>query len=253
MPKNFHRRTLMIFEANKKFKYPLPRTLSDFIYNHLKDLIINNKLKANQRLNEIELAKYFNVSRTPIREAILKLEAKGFVTIDSRRHVKVKEASEKELREILQVLGALDRLVMELAVDVLTPKQIAKLERLAEKMLKKSRIETIEKYFELNEEFHNEITKAVPNKFLREMVHYVNEKLQRYTYARIHAFKKPGALHESLTEHQEIIEALKKKDKKKLVELIYNHRVAPLSVPSYSEGLREYFAANDHEKKETEA
>jgi len=99
----------------------------------------------------------------------------------------------------------------------------------------------------LNEEFHNEITKTVPNKFLQEMVQHVNEKLQRYTYARIHAFKKPGALKESLMEHQDIIEALKKKDKKKLVELIYNHRVAPLSVPSYSEGLREYFATNEKE------
>ncbi|HDJ22354.1 MAG TPA: GntR family transcriptional regulator [Candidatus Aminicenantes bacterium] len=242
----------MEFDLNQKFNYPLPRTLSDFIYNHLKELIINNKLKANQRLNEIELAKYFNVSRTPIREAILKLEATGFVTIDSRRHVKVKEASEKELREILQVLGALDRLVMELAVNSLTPKQIAKLERLADKMLKKSKIESIERYFELNEEFHNEILKAVPNKFLQEIVQYVNEKLKRYTYARIHAFKKPGALQDSLLEHHQIIEALKKKDKAKLQQLIYGHRIAPLSVPSYSAGLKEYFASNEtKEEKKT--
>ena len=82
-------------------KYPLDRTMSEFIYGSLKDSIINNELKANQRINEKQLAEYFKVSRTPIREAVLRLEAKGFVRIDSYRRAVVKEISYNDRKQNL--------------------------------------------------------------------------------------------------------------------------------------------------------
>lgn len=224
------------------YKFPLPRTMSEFIYEKLKELIINNELKANQRINESELAKYFRVSRTPIREAILRLEAKGFVRIDSHRRAEVKEVSYKELMEIFQVLAALDCLAVEQAADNLTAKQISKLERLAQRMEKNCDSNAIEKYFELNEVFHSEIWKAVPNKLLREMLFSIQEKIQRYTYVRLYAFKKTGALKKIILEHRKLTEAIKKKDKQKLKELIVKHRLTPLDNVTYTEGLKEAFS-----------
>jgi DNA-binding GntR family transcriptional regulator len=224
------------------FKYPLSSTMSEFIYNSLKDSIINNEFKANQRINENELAEYFKVSRTPIREAVLRLEAKGFLRIDSYRRAVVKEISYQELMEIFQVLGALDRLAISQAVDNLTAQNIKKLEDLIKKMEKYCRLDSIEKYFEFNEKFHNEIWKAVENKLLLEVLYSVRDRMQRYTYARILAFKKPEALEKSMKQHKALLSAIKRKDRERLKKMIVEHRVSLLKFAPYAKELKEYLS-----------
>lgn len=223
-------------------KYPLTRTMSEFIYDSLKDSIINNELKANQRINEKELAEYFKVSRTPIREAVLRLEAKGFVRIDSYRRAVVKEISYKELMEIFQALGALDRLAVSQAVDNLTAQNINKLEDLIKKMERNCNLKSIEKYFELNEKFHDEIWKAVSNELLLEILNSVRDRMQRYTFARILAFKKPEALEKSMNQHKAILSAIKRKDKERLKKMIVEHRVSLLKFSPYAKELKEYLS-----------
>ncbi len=223
-------------------KYPLARTMSEFIYGSLKDSIINNELKSNQRINEKQLAEYFKVSRTPIREAVLRLEAKGFVRIDSYRRAVVKEISYKELMEIFQALGALDRLAVSQAVDNLTAQNIDKLEGFIKKMERNCNLKSIEKYFEFNEKFHDEIWKAVDNKLLLEILNLVRDRMRRYTYARIFAFKKPEALEKSFEQHKALLMALRKKDKEKLKKMIVEHRVSLLKFAPYAEELKEYLS-----------
>jgi len=223
-------------------KNPLTCTMSEFIYDSLKDSIINNELKANQRINEKQLAEYFKVSRTPIREAVLRLEAKGFVRIDSYRRAVVKEISYQELMEIFQVLGALDRLAVSQAVDNLTPQNTNKLEDLIEKMERNCNLKLIEKYFEFNEKFHNEIWKAVENKLLLEVLYSFRDRMQRYTYARILAFKKPEALEKSMKQHKALLSAIKRKDKERLKKMIVEHRVSLLKFPPYAKELKEYLS-----------
>lgn len=228
-------------DENDLSKYPLPRTISDFIYNNLKSAIINAKLRANQRINEKELAEQFRVSRTPVREAVLRLAAEGFVQIDSYRRAVVKEISYKELKEIFEVLGALDRLAVDLAVDSLTIKEIKKLEKLVDKMQQHCNLNSIEKYLELNVEFHNEIWKAVPNKLLVETLHSIRDKMLRYNYAQIYAFKKPGSLERSIKQHKELLKAIIDKDKEKLKNLIVKHRGSLWQPSVYNDGIKEYY------------
>ena len=223
-------------------KYPLARTMSEFIYGSLKDSIINNELKANQRINEKQLAEYFKVSRTPIREAVLRLEAKGFVRIDSYRRAVVKEISYKELMEIFQALGALDRLAVSQAVDNLTAQNIDKLEGFIKKMERNCNLKSIEKYFEFNEKFHDEIWKAADNKLLLEILNSVRDRMQRYTFARILAFKKPEALEKSMNQHKALLSAIKRKDKERLKKMIVEHRVSILKFSPYAKELKEYLS-----------
>lgn len=230
---------------NSLFKDPLPRTMSEFIFNNLKSAIINGKLKANQRINEKELAEHFRVSRTPVREAVLRLAAEGFVQIDSYRRAVVKEISYEELKEIFEVLGALDRLAVSQAVDFLTLKEIRKLEKLVEKMEKNCNLKSIEKYLELNVDFHNEIWKAVSNKLLVETLHSVRDKLLRYNYAQIYAFKKPGTLERSMKQHRELLKAIIDKDKKKLINLIVEHRASLWEPSDYNDGIKEYLKTEE--------
>ena len=212
-------------------KYPLPQTMSEFIFDSLKEAIIVNELKANQRINEKEISERFHVSRTPVREAVLRLAAAGFVKIDSYKRAVVKELSFEELGEILQVLGALDRLAVGLLLDHIYPKDVKKLENIMEKMEKACSINSLEKFIELNTAFHDELWKSVPNKFLLEMLHFVRDKKERYSYARLYAYKKPGFLDKSMKHHRLLMRAIRSKNKEKLEELIVEHRKILLEEP----------------------
>ena len=110
--------------------FTIPKTLSQSIYNHLKDAIINNQLKANQKLNEKEIAQSFGISTTPVREAVLRLGAEGFVITDSHRETIVKGISLEELKEISLVMGHLDSLGSVLVVDNLSPQTLEKIDSL---------------------------------------------------------------------------------------------------------------------------
>lgn len=228
-------------------KYPLPRTISEFIYDSLKESIISNELKANQRINEKEIAGRFHVSRTPVREAVLRLAAEGFVKIDSYRRAVVKEISFEELGEILQVLGALDRLALSLAIDNMNQKDIEKLEKLTERMEKVCSLNSVEKYIEANAAFHNELWKAVPNKLLLEMLHFVRDKKERYSYARLYGYKRPGFIEKSMKHHRELIKAIKARDKEKLKDMIVKHRTLLLesATKKQKEELREYLMSEE--------
>jgi DNA-binding GntR family transcriptional regulator len=67
---------------NGTVEFPLPQTMGEFIYEHLKKSILSNELKAKQKISEIDIARHYKVSRTPVREALLKLEAKRFPTMN---------------------------------------------------------------------------------------------------------------------------------------------------------------------------
>lgn len=233
-------------------KYPLPRTMSEFIYDSLKEAIILNEFKTNQRINEKEIADRFHVSRTPVREAVLRLAAEGFVKIDSYRRAIVKEISFEELGEILLVLGALDRLAVGLAIDVISPKEIMKLENITEKMEKVCALNSLEKFIELNASFHDELWKSVPNKFLMEILNVVRDKKERYSYARLFAYKKPGFLEKSMKHHRALMRAIKARDKEKLQMLIVEHRNILLekSTAEDKKELKEYLMTNEAEKSD---
>jgi DNA-binding GntR family transcriptional regulator len=233
-------------------EHTIPKTLSQSIYNYLKDSIINNKLKANQKINEKEIANHFQVSTTPVREAVLKLGAEGFVNINSHREAVVKEVSLMELKEIFQVLGTLDSLATGLAADNLNPEDMKKLEDLTKKMERQCQINSVEKYSSLNLAIHIKIWESLPNKFLKAALQNVYDQLQRYNYARFYAFRKPGVLERSLNEHKEILQALKNKDQKKLRTLMIKHWGSLLQPSPFEDGLKEYLNNEQKEVRITE-
>lgn len=224
-------------------KYSLPRTMSELIYNELKEAIINHELKANQRINEKEISENFHVSRTPVREAVLRLATEGFVQIDSYRRATVKKLSFRELSEILVVLGALDRLAIGLAMDNLTPKAINKLENLTAKMEKCCDLENLERYMDLNGDFHNELWNYVTNQFLQEMLYVVRDKKQRYQYARLQAYKIPGFLEESIKQHRQIMDLIRAGDKKGLQDMIVTHRNLIIESALHKTELEKYLSS----------
>ena len=227
----------------------IPKTLSQLIYNYIRDAIIRNKLKANQKINEKEIADHFQVSTTPVREAVLRLGAEGFVTINSHREAVIKEISFQELKEILQVLSILDSSALELAIEKLTPQDLEELEDLTAKLARNCQLDSIDKFLELNTAIHNRLWRNLPNAFLRETLHYVHNQLLRYNYARFTAFRRPGALEKSLEEHQHILNVLKAKDKRAIREFMAKHWGSLLQPSTFEEGLKEFIQTKGGEKR----
>ena len=108
----------------------IPKTLSQSIYNYLKEAIISHQLKASQRINEKEIADLFQVSITPVREAVLRLGAEGFIDSNFHREAVIKEVSYRELKEIFQVLGVLDSVAVGLILDTINQEELKELESL---------------------------------------------------------------------------------------------------------------------------
>lgn len=232
-------------EFSLSYNYSIPKTLSQSIYNYLKTCIINNRIRANEKINEKEIAHLFQVSTTPVREAVLRLGAEGFVTIDSHREAVVREVSFIELNEIVQVLAALDSLAVSLIVDELNQDALKELEDLTREMERHTSRDSLDKYMALNFRIHRKMWQFLPHKFLRETLEYVSDQMLRYSYAYIHASKKPEVIKRSITEHREILEALKRKERKKLKNLVLNHWVSFLQPTPFAERIKEYLTKDN--------
>ena len=99
--------------------------LRDVVFNTLRQAILRGELKPGERLMEIQLANKLGVSRTPIREAIRKLELEGLVLMIPRKGAEVAEITEKNLRDVLEVRCALEELAVQLACDRSTRRDLS--------------------------------------------------------------------------------------------------------------------------------
>jgi DNA-binding GntR family transcriptional regulator len=167
----------------------IPKTLSQSIYNYLKEAIIGHQLKANQRINEKKIAELFQVSITPVREAVLRLGAEGFVDSNFHREAVVRQVSYQELKEIFQVLSVLDSLAVGLILDTINQEEMKDLESLTKRMERHCHLNSIDKFMDLNVTIHDKIWDSVPNKFLQSTLRYVNAQTLRYRYAFLQAFR----------------------------------------------------------------
>lgn len=210
----------MVKEKYVFAKQNITKTLSQSIYNHLKKAIVTNKLKANQRIIEKDIAEMFGVSTTPVREALLRLAAEGYLLIDSHRKTIVKEASITELKEILQVIAELDTISIGYIAEHIKPEHLKHLKKLTEQMEQAGRSKDIRKYLELNVAIHKRIWDILPNKVLQRTLEFVHRQLMRYMYSRISAFQEPAVLAQSIQEHKKILRALENKDTKALKSLV---------------------------------
>jgi len=206
----------------------MPETLSQSIYNCLKKAIIENKIKPNQKINENEIASSFKVSRTPIREALVRLEAEGFTKITSHRDVVVREVSYAELAEIFQVIGILDCLAVNLVVDKIDPKEFIKIEKMTNKLEHYCNQKEVEKFIDMNYEIHDRLWNHLTNKYLQKSLKHCLVHIKRCNYALSSAFHKKDLLDESMKAHKKILEALNKKDEEKLKRIIQQHWNLPL-------------------------
>ena len=173
--------------------------LRDVVFNTLRQAILTGELKPGERLMEIHLANKLGVSRTPIREAIRKLELEGLVTMIPRRGAEVAQITEKSMNDVLEVRRAMDALCVELACDRITPEELQDLKKACDTFEAAVKTDDIK-----------QIAQATGNQRLIQLVNNLSEQMYRYRFEYIKDFSQ----HERLVEeHKVIYESIVKKDK----------------------------------------
>jgi len=124
------------------------------VYEILKDMIVRGEYSPGEKLNEREVAKLANVSRTPTREALRILEHEGYVTNVSKKGVFIKKYSPAELDTLHRMLMRLEGLAMEMASAILTKDDIKRLEEMNREMEALAKKESYADYFIYNINFH---------------------------------------------------------------------------------------------------
>ncbi len=189
------------FEVNMNDFLPL----RDVVFNTLRQAILRGELKPGERLMEIKLANQLGVSRTPIREAIRKLELDGLVLIVPRRGAEVAQITEKSLRDVLEVRRSLEALAVRLACERMTPQGLLDLKNAEKDFEKVLGNDDITVVAEADVAFHDVIYLATDNQRLIQLLSNFREQMYRY---RVEYLKKKESHPKLLEEHQEIIHAI---------------------------------------------
>lgn len=186
--------------------------LRDVVFNTLRKAILTGQLKPGERLMEVHLANQLGVSRTPIREAIRKLELEGLVIMVPRRGAEVARITEKSLRDVLEVRRALDALSVELACERITQPDIGRLCQACREFERAARDEEVSVIAKADVALHDIIVEATGNKRLQQLVNNLSEQMYRYRFVYI----KEESQHDTLiAEHREIYESIAARDKER--------------------------------------
>ena len=196
-----------------------PRTLSEVIYNYLKEAITSASLKSNQKIQEKEIASYFNVSTTPVREAIKRLAGEGLIKTSSHKEAIVAELSYKELMDIYEAIVCIDGMSARLAfsrnLDLVTTgvgEYLVKLRKLA-------RGDTVEDWLDDNEKLYLRICELSGNQFLYQIRQMINAQLGRYKPLRFFLFRTSNLIDFTMEKFELLLEALKTKNLKRIQDV----------------------------------
>lgn len=194
--------------------------LRDVVFNTLRQAILKGELEPGERLMEIQLAERLGVSRTPIREAIRKLELEGLVLMIPRKGAEVAKISEKSLRDVLEVRRSLDELAIELACLRMTEDEVIELEKKQDEFRRAVLNGNAMEIAETDEAFHDVIYKGTYNDKLIQMINNLREQMYRY---RLEYIKDKDKRQVLIIEHDNILHALRAKKVEKAKEAMREH------------------------------
>ena len=183
--------------------------LRHVVFNTLRQAILKGELEPGERLMEIQLAERLGVSRTPIREAIRKLELEGLVLMIPRKGAEVAEISEKSLREVLEVRRSLEELAIELACQRITPEELTALEEAENRFARAVEDGEVMAIAESDENYHELIYQATANDRLVQILNNLREQMYRY---RLEYIKDEDRRQILVVEHEHILRAVRRRD-----------------------------------------
>ena len=183
------------------------KSLSDKAYDIIKEAIISNKLKPGEILAEEKLAEELQISRTPIKSALLKLVYEEIAEINQSKNVVVSDITQKDIKDITLVRQSLESLAVLLLRDNITKEQIHEIKCKYIEQLHMIEENKNEDFIELDYEFHTKIAEYTNNSFLREMIKKANLTTKRFLILS-GTVNQYGSI--ANKEHKEIIDYIEK-------------------------------------------
>ncbi|MBM7045730.1 MULTISPECIES: GntR family transcriptional regulator [Rhizobium] len=184
-------------------------TLSDELRNRLEEMIVSGTLKPGERLDEVELAARFKVSRTPVREALKALSATGLVDIRGRQGITVAIISIPILLEMFQMMAVLEGLCAKLAARRATVPERAALREIHARLINALSAGDPDNFYAINSEFHELLYDAAHTHFLAGQTRALRRRVAAY---RRYVTYQPGRMAATIGEHERILDAIERAD-----------------------------------------
>lgn len=195
-------------------------TLKDHVYEYISKKIQDGSLKSNDKINEKDISDELNISRTPIREALIHLAADGLLVSEPRRGFRVKPLTLKEATDLYQLIGHLDAMAASLSVENLTQEDILKMDQLTSEMYRSIEDGLYADYYKRQTEFHNVYINKCGNDELIHTLNLLRMRFIRQGYSSKNKDSLAQIFKLSCEQHKEIIRLFKEKDGDALTQYI---------------------------------
>jgi DNA-binding GntR family transcriptional regulator len=195
----------LVRRVDRPASYSDKITRAEELRLQLADQIVRGALKPGMALEETDVARRFNVSRTPVREALRQLVASGLVEARAHRGAVVAQPSLERLGAMFEAMAELEALCAGLAAERMAPVERHRLEAIHEELRGLSHAGNPERFHEVNERFHNTIYAGSHNGYIAEIALATRVRVQPFRRAQ---FRNLGRLAKSHAEHDRVVVAI---------------------------------------------
>jgi DNA-binding GntR family transcriptional regulator len=196
------------------------KPLRDLVFSAMREAILSGRLKPRERLMEVQLAEEMGVSRTPVREAIRKLELEGLVVMVPRKGAYVAGLTLKDVAEVFEIRSSLEGLAAALAAERITDEEVIILDKILDDISTAGEKGDIKTVIKKDMEFHQVLFSASRNDRLAQMINNLKEQIDRF---RTQSFSNPIRTKSVLSEHEHILNAIKQGDVENSERLAKEH------------------------------
>ncbi|WP_228023195.1 GntR family transcriptional regulator [Streptomyces acidicola] len=193
---------------------------ADRVYAHVKQGVLERRYEGGTLLTEGELGEAVGVSRTPVREALLRLEVEGLIRLYPKKGALVLPVSAQEIADVVETRQLVEEHSVRKSVPA-SPQLIARLEELLEQQRTQAAAGDLAGAAMTDRCFHAEIVRSGGNEILSRLYDQLRDRQLRMGVAVMHAH--PDRITKTLAEHQEILEALRSGDARAAVDIVHRH------------------------------
>ena len=220
-----------------------PGSLHEEVAARLRTMVFERQLPPGAWIDELALANDWQISRTPLREALKVLAAEGLVTLVPRQGCRVTELSEDDAEELFPVMALLEGRCAYEAVRKATPADVKGLRRLHDVLEKYAAANNIDGYYRANHEFHTRVQAIAANRWLDRAT---NDLRRFMRLLRGRQLNRPGRIDDSINEHRVLIAAIEQRDAVRAERVMHDHLMAQLAALKALRAQEQSQEARDH-------
>ena len=209
-----------MIEDNLKMNVNAYLPLRDVVFQTLRQAILTGEFMPGERLMEISLANRLGVSRTPVREAIRKLELEGLVVMIPRKGAEVAKITVSDLKDVLEVRCHLEEFAASIACERITEEEKVQLQAALEAFEEAVKEKDLKMIAQRDVEFHDVIFHANKNKRLLQIINNLREQIYRYRIEYIKDFDYHDTL---IREHREILKSIVEGNRAEAEKIMNTH------------------------------